>query len=138
MGNWAACRLRAFKGRVHAVNEIPAADDVPNVGEVVPLSDVAGRLGLSESRVHQMLRDGQLLAIRHSGVLVVPADLLTTDGVVKGVAGTVTVLRDGGYSDEEILRWLFTEDDTLPGTPVAALRADRGKEVKRRAQAMAF
>lgn len=120
------------------MNEIPAVDDVPNVGEVVPLPEVAGRLGLPESRVHQMLRDGQLLAVRLSGALAVPADLLTTDGVVKGVAGTVTVLRDGGYSNQEILRWLFTEDDSLPGTPVAALRADRGREVKRRAQAMAF
>jgi hypothetical protein len=121
------------------VSEIPAADDVLDVGEeVVPLTDVARRLGLAESRVHQMLRDGHLLAVRRAGRLAVPAALLTDDGVVKGVAGTVTVLRDGGYADVEILRWLFTEDVTLPGKPVTALRADRGKEVKRRAQAMAF
>lgn len=121
------------------VSEIPTADDVLDIGvDVVPLKDVARRLGLSESRVYQMLRDGQLLAVRRGGQLAVPADLLTDDGVVKGVAGTITVLRDGGYADLEILRWLFTDDDTLPGTPVAALRADRGKEVKRRAQAMAF
>jgi hypothetical protein len=120
-------------------SEIGTVDDVLGAGvEVVPLHEVAGRLGLSESRVHQMLRDGQLLAVRRDNVLAVPADLLTADSVVKGVAGTITVLRDGGYSDQEILRWLFTEDDSLPGTPVAALRADRGKEVKRRAQAMAF
>jgi hypothetical protein len=124
---------------VLAVSEIPAAEDVLGPGvEVVGLKDVAGRLGLPESRVHQMLRDGQLLAVRREGKLGVPADLLTEDGVVKGVAGTITVLRDGGYADNEILRWMFTDDDSLPGTPVAALRADRGKEVKRRAQAMAF
>jgi hypothetical protein len=124
---------------VLAVNEIQAADDGLDVGvEVVPVADVARRLELSESRVHQMLRDGHLLAVRREGRLAVPAELLTDEGVVKGVAGTITVLRDGGYTDVEILRWLFTDDDTLPGTPVAALRADRGKEVKRRAQAMAF
>jgi hypothetical protein len=48
------------------------------------------------------------------------------------------VLRDGGYADEEILRWLFEEDPSLPGTPIGALRSNRGREVKRRAQAMAF
>jgi hypothetical protein len=58
--------------------------------------------------------------------------------VVKGLPGTITVLRDGGYSDDEILRWLFADDDSLPGTPVASLLAGRHKEVKRRAQAMAF
>lgn len=121
------------------MSEVSSADEVLEVGvDVVSLKDVAGRLGLPESRVQQMLRDGQLLAIRRNGQLVVPCDLLTDDGVVKGVAGTITVLRDGGYADQEILRWLFTHDETLPGTPVAALRADRGKEVKRRAQAMAF
>ena len=121
------------------MSEIPTAEDALDIGvDAVPLKDVAGRLGLPESRVHQMLRDGQLLAVRRNGRLVVPCDLLTENGVVKGVAGTITVLRDGGYADQEILRWLFTHDETLPGTPVAALRADRGKEVKRRAQAMAF
>jgi hypothetical protein len=50
----------------------------------------------------------------------------------------LTVLHDGGYDDRQILRWLFTDDDTLPGRPIDALRENRGAEVKRRAQAMAF
>ncbi len=36
--------------------------------------------------------------------------------------GTVTLLRDAGYNDQEIIRWLFTEDSGLGMTPVAALR----------------
>ena len=58
--------------------------------------------------------------------------------VVKGLPGTITVLIDSGYSPSEILRWLFTADESLPGTPIEALRGDRGREVKRRAQALAF
>ncbi len=108
--------------------------------EVVTLSvaEVATRLSVPVSRVHQYVRDGQLLAVRRAGAMVVPADFLHGNAVVKGLAGTITVLRDGGYRDAEILRWLFADDDSLPGTPVAALRAGRHKEVKRRAQAMAF
>ena len=60
------------------------------------------------------------------------------NAVVKGLPGTITLLRDAGYSVEEILRWLFTVEDSLPGTPIGALRTDRGREVKRRAQAMGF
>jgi hypothetical protein len=50
----------------------------------------------------------------------------------------LTLLRDARYSDEEAVRWLHTPDDTLPGSPVEALRNDRSREVKRRAQALGF
>jgi Rv2175c C-terminal domain of unknown function len=117
-------------GIVTTVSDLPIAPDVlePEV-VVLPLPDVARRLGLPVTRVHQMLRDGQLL---------VPAEFLNDDAVVKGLPGTITLLRDAGYSAEEILRWLFTAEDSLPGTPIGALRTDRGREVKRRAQAMGF
>ena len=57
--------------------------------------------------------------------------------VVKGLPGLLTVLHDGGYDDHECIAWLFTDQD-LPGRPIDALRENRGTEVKRRAQAMAF
>lgn len=85
-----------------------------------------------------MLRDGHLLALRREGVLVVPALFLNGEGVVKGLPGTITVLRDSGFTLDEMVRWLFTADDSLPGTPIEALRGNRGREVKRRAQALAF
>ena len=121
------------------VSTIPVADDVLDAQtEVIPVPEVAQRLGLPITRVHQLLRDHLLLAVRRAGILAVPAEFLDADVLVKGLSGTITVLRDGGYPDAEILRWLFTPDESLPGTPIAALRADRGREVKRRAQAMAF
>jgi len=104
----------------------------------LPVAEVATLLSVPVSRVHQYVRDGQLLALRRDGATVIPSDFLENDTVVKGLSGTITVLRDGGYADDDILRWLFADDDSLPGTPVAALRAGRHKEVKRRAQAMAF
>lgn len=104
----------------------------------MPAADVAALLSLPVSRVHQLVRDGHLLSLRRDGEVVVPADFLDGDAVVKGLPGTITVLRDGGYADADILRWMFAEDDSLPGTPVASLRAGRHREVKRRAQAMAF
>lgn len=119
------------------MSAVPAAPDVlaPDV-EVMPLPDVAERLGYAVTRVHQLIRDGHLLALRRDGVLGVPEAFLTDTAVVKGLGGTITLLRDNGYEEEEILSWLFAADDTLPGTPIEALRGDRGREVKRRAQAM--
>jgi hypothetical protein len=48
------------------------------------------------------------------------------------------VLFDCGFDDLDALRWLFTADDTLPGTPIQAMTEHRGTEVNRRAQALAF
>lgn len=106
--------------------------------EVLGLADVAERLAVPRTRVSQMIKQGQLLGVRDGERWLVPVDFLDGDAVVKGLSGTIQVLRDGGYADPEILRWLFADDDSLPGTPIGALRSDRGREVKRRAQAMAF
>ena len=68
----------------------------------------------------------------------VPAELIQDGQIVKGVPGLLTLLHDGGYDDREILAWMFTPDESLPGRPIDALRENRGSEVKRRAQAMSL
>lgn len=102
--------------------------------------DVADRLGVSPNKVRQMVREHQLAALRHADVREpeVPAEFLLDDAVVKGLPGTLTVLADAGYDEEQSVRWLFTADESLPGRPVDALRENRGTEVRRRAQALAF
>ena len=105
---------------------------------LLPVSEVAQLLSVPVSRVHQMVRDGQLLSVRHEGVVCVPADFFDDGVPVKGLSGTIILLRDGGYSDPDILRWMFADDPSLPGSPIAVLRSGRHREVKRRAQAMAF
>lgn len=109
------------------------------VGEWLSLPDAADRLGLPVSRVKQLLRDRKLIAVtRPCGNRAIPAAFIDGGQIVKGLPGTLTVLFDCGFEDDEALRWLFTADDTLPGTPVEALYAHRGTEVNRRAQALAF
>ena len=56
----------------------------------------------------------------------------------KFVPGIIALLADGGFSDTEILTYLFNEDETLPGRPIDALHGHLAREVMRRAQAMAF
>ena len=102
-------------------------------------SEVAERLAVPVSRVKQMLRDRKLLgAQRPDGSFGIPAAFLDGDQVVRGLHGTLTLLYDCGFSDVEAMRWLFTEDDTLPGSPIKAIAAHRSSEVNRRAQALAF
>lgn len=106
----------------------------------MPVPDLAAELGVVVTRVHQLLRDRCLVGTRagDGGVLRVPAEFVVDGTVVKGLTGTITLLTDAGYTDDEIIAWLFRDDATLPGTPIDALRANRGREVHRRAQAAGF
>jgi hypothetical protein len=113
------------------------ADEI--VGDWLTLADVADRLGLPVSRVRQLLRDRKLLAVqRPNGAFCVPAAFLDGDQIVRGLHGTLTLLLDCGFDDADALRWLFTADETLPGTPIQAIAENRRTEVNRRAQALAF
>jgi hypothetical protein len=109
------------------------------VGEWLTLSDVADQLGIPLGRVKQLLRDRKLLAVkRPEGTLAVPAAFLDGKQVVKGLCGTLTLLFDCGFDEPDALRWLFTADETLPGTPIDAIVRRQATEVNRRAQALAF
>jgi hypothetical protein len=104
------------------------------------LPEVAERLDVEVTRVRQIIRDRHLLAVRRgeNNALYVPEAFISEGKVLKGLSGTLTVLADSGYGETESLRWLFTADETLPGSPVDALAENRGTEVKRRAQALGF
>jgi len=100
----------------------------------------AVELGVTVSKVRQYIREHQLAgAVPAPGAgQQVPAELIMDGEIVKGVPGLLTMLHDGNYDDREILEWMFTADDSLPGRPIDALRENRGSEVKRRAQAMSL
>ena len=105
-------------------------------------AQAARELEVTVAKVRTMIRDHELAAAvpnpgeKGAGQRV-PA-LFIQDGLpVKGLPGLLTLMHDGGYDDRECIAWLFLDDD-LPGRPIDALRENRGAEVKRRAQAMAF
>jgi len=110
------------------------------VGDWLDWGTCGEALGISASRVRQLIRENQIAAAVPSpgAGQQVPAAFVQDGVLVKGLGGVVTVLHDGGYDDRAIITWLFSADDSLPGRPIDALRENRGSEVKRRAQAMAF
>ena len=103
-----------------------------------PVPDSPQPLGLLATQAERPVPDPPRTAGRPNGVLVVPAEFVAQGQVVKGLPGTITLLSDAGYADTEIIDWLFAEDQTLPGSPMRALRDGRSREVHRRAQASGF
>jgi len=125
----------------------PASLDTPvtdDVDELVPrwltVPELAEELDLDVVKTRQVLKDGELVAVRRGprNVVSVPADFVVDGVIVKKLTGLLTLLADAGFDPNESIRWLFSVDDTLPGTPIQALLDNRGTEVRRRAQSLAF
>ena len=103
--------------------------------DLASFDEIAAALGQPVRRVEQYVRDGHLVAL--SGRRI-PSEFVQDGAVVKSLAGVITLLRDAHFTDDEIVDWLHRDDDSLPGSPIGALRANRGTEVKRRAQVAGY
>lgn len=110
------------------------------------LPEVAEATGVQHRTVRGYLRDRVLVASRRgeNAALRVPEGFLVpgeepgSTVVLASLRGTIILLADSGYDDEEIIDWLLRDSEELGSTPLAALRAGRTHAVRRAAQALAF
>ena len=102
------------------------------------IPDLTEILGLKVSQVRRLIEDRSLLASRIDGVWKVPKLFIVDGEPMHELKGTLVVLADSGFSDEEAMHWLLTEEESLGVAPVAALLAGRKAEVRRVAQALGF
>ncbi|WP_062378216.1 Rv2175c family DNA-binding protein [Demequina pelophila] len=104
--------------------------------------DYAERLGTTASHVRELLREGYLFAVRRGerSTLQIPAATIVEgeDGpeVVATLRGTLTLLRDAGFADEEAADWLMAHEEELGTSPLGALCEGRRAHVRRLAQAL--
>lgn len=121
------------------VTSTPDVYVLPVDEPVITVPDAAERMGVVVTRVMAHLGDRDMIAVRKDGVRYLPARYFNEDGQLnRFVPGVIKLLLDGSYTEEEILEFLFTEDDSLPGRPIDAVHGHLAREVMRRAQAMAF
>ncbi|MGA1838597.1 Rv2175c family DNA-binding protein [Herbiconiux sp. 11R-BC] len=100
--------------------------------------DLVELLDSTPSRVRRLIEDRALIAVRREGVLSVPASFIKDGEPLTELRGTIIVLADNGFSDDEVMEWLLEQNDLLDVAPIEALRAGRKAEVRRVAQALAF
>jgi hypothetical protein len=98
--------------------------------------DLVDLLGVNVGRVRRLIEDKYLLAVRVDGVLRVPADFISGSEPLSELRGTLFVLSDAGFDDEEAMNWLLETEESLGVAPIDALRAGRKAEVRRVAQAL--
>ena len=104
--------------------------------EWLTIPDLVEDLGLGVSRVRRLIEDRHLAAKRVDGVLKVPAVFLRDGQPLGELRGTLIVLGDAGFDDDEAVDWLINPEETLGIAPIDALRAGRKAEVRRVAQAL--
>jgi len=127
---------------------VPIAQEGPRgryprgVTEWLSVPECAEALGVSLSRVRELLKERNLVATRRgeNNAVYLPAGQIVSgeefDGphVLATVRGTVIVLADLGYSDDDIVTWLVSPHDELESSPLEALRAGQRAHVRRLAQ----
>lgn len=109
------------------------------------LQDAADFLGVEKKRVRSLLKEHSLAAARRDPdhPLEIPEPFLRdasgNPGPLDSLKGTVILLLDGGYSEDEAVEWLLSPNDSLAGqTPLTALTQGRKKEVRRVASGSIF
>jgi hypothetical protein len=102
------------------------------------IPDLVEALGVPQGRVRRLIEERSLLGARVDGVFKVPADFIRDQEPLSELRGTVIVLHDAGFSDEEAVAWMLADNEVLGVAPIDALRAGRKAEVRRVAQALGF
>lgn len=126
--------ITASSGRSTACHPGGVTDGDSTIWLTIP--DLVEALGIPQGRVRRLLEERVLLGIRHEGILRVPADFVRDGEPLRELRGTLIVLGDAGFDDDEAMRWLLEEEQSLGTSPIAALRSGRKAEVRRVAQAL--
>lgn len=114
------------------------AEAVSDLTEVrwLTIPDLTELLDLKVSQVRRLIEDRAILARRVDGVWRVPELFIKGAEPLSELRGTLVLLGDLGFSDDEAIDWLLGEEDSLGTSPIEALRAGRKAEVRRVAQAL--
>ncbi|MET0735863.1 MAG: Rv2175c family DNA-binding protein [Microbacterium sp.] len=111
------------------------ADTAPRTPtEWLSLPDLVEVLGEPLGRVRRFLDEFQLIGSRRDGTLRVPAVFIVDGHPIASLRGTVFVLHDAGFSDDEAIDWLLSYEESIGMPPIEALIAGRKSEVRRVAQ----
>ncbi|MCE4024425.1 MULTISPECIES: Rv2175c family DNA-binding protein [unclassified Microbacterium] len=105
--------------------------------EWLTLPELVEILGEPLGRVHRLFDEQHLVGSRRNGPLAVPAVFLKDDQPLGSLRGTIIVLKDAGFSDDEVIDWLLAEEESIGRAPIAALRDGHKSEVRRVARALA-
>ena len=132
-GRVGSVRLAERPRRWHSGRVVDAS---PLSGEFLTVPDLVELFDISPGKVHRLIEDRHLAAIRIDGVLRVPAEFVRDAEPLPALRGTLIVLADAGFSEEEQVEWLLSENEELRARPIDVLLSGSKSAVRRAAQSL--
>lgn len=122
-------------------SEIAPVDAVSDPGVTatgwLTMPDLVDVLDETLGRVRRLIDEHYLVGSRRSGVFAVPSVFIVDHHPLASLRGTIIVLQDAGFSDDEVIDWLLAADDELGRSPIDALLAGHKSAVRRVARTLA-
>lgn len=113
-------------------------DVLDRVQSWITVPDAAEVLGIPVGRVRRLIEEHHLIALKRDGVLSIPSEIIVDGEPLPSLPGTMIVLLDAGLDYDSAFRWLYTEDESLPGTPMEFLLKGHKSAVRRLAMLLAL
>lgn len=114
------------------------SDVLDQVQSWITVPDAAELLGEPAGRVRRLIEEHHLIALKRDGVVMIPSEIIVDGEPLPSLPGTMIVLLDSGLSYESAFRWLYTFDESLPGTPMEFLLKGHKSAVRRLAMLLAL
>lgn len=100
------------------------------------IDEVAKELGISSSKVRRLIEEHTLFAIRVDKEPKIPAHLIANGEPLPSIRGTMYLLLDSGFTPEEAVEWIYTENELLGNRPIDSLLQGHKAPVRRAAQSL--
>ena len=114
------------------------SDVLDKVSGWMTVPEAAEFLNIPLGRVRRLIEEHHLVAIKREGVLSIPKEIIIDGEPLASLPGTMIVLLDSGLGYDEAFRWLFTIEESLPGTPMEFLLKGHKSAVRRAAMMLAL
>jgi hypothetical protein len=105
--------------------------------EWLTMPDLVDVLDEALGRVRRLIDEHYLVGSRRSGVFAVPSVFIVDNHPLPSLRGTIIVLQDAGFTDDEVIDWLLASDEELGRSPIDALLAGHKSAVRRVARTLA-
>jgi excisionase family DNA binding protein len=109
---------------------------IEGVDHWLSIDEVSDQLGISSSKVRRLIEEHVLFSVRVDKQPMIPAHLIQNGEPLASIRGTMLMLIDMDFTEEEAIQWLYAENENLGTTPIKALLQGHKAPVRRAAQTL--
>lgn len=109
---------------------------IEGVDHWLTIDEAAQQLGISSSKVRRLIEEHILFSMRVDKEPKIPAHLIQNGEPLSSIRGTMLMLIDMDFTEQEAIQWLYAENENLGTTPMKALLQGHKAPVRRAAQTL--